>query len=43
MVKHLKVVEKRCCLNWIFLSMILIFLIKYSNIEYQDDILKTYY
>ena len=42
LVKRLKVVAK-CCLNWIFFHGALYCCVRYSNIEYQDEIFKTYH
>ena len=42
-IKRLKVVIK-CCLNWNFVFHgDLYCCVKYSNIEYQDEIFKTYH
>jgi hypothetical protein len=40
LVKCLKVVEK-CYLNWIFSLGALFCCLRYSNIEYQDDIFQN--
>ena len=40
--KRLKVVAK-CCLDLIFLHGVLYCYARYSNIEYQDEIFKSYH
>ena len=42
LVKHLNVVAE-CCLNWPFFHGALYCCVRYSNIECQDEIFKTYH
>ena len=39
LVKRLKAIAK-CCSNWIFFNDALNYYVRYSNIRYQDEILK---
>ena len=42
LVKCLKIIEL-CCLNWVFLHSAVYCGVRYSNIEHQDEIYKTYH
>jgi hypothetical protein len=39
LVNHLKAVAK-CCLNWVYFHGSIYCCVRYSNIEYQDEIFK---
>ena len=41
-VKCLKLVEN-CCLHWSFFHSDLYYYIRHSNVEYQDEIFKSYH